>query len=328
MTVRTLLVALVMVLAAGARVARADDRAAAEAQFVKAKRLMKEGKTAEACTAFETSQQLDPQLGTRYNLAICYQELGKTASAWLTFREVAQLDTNAKRKKDSALRADQLEPRLTKLLITTGTRVTGLRVTRDDVDVTNLMGIEDPIDPGRYHIAASAPGRASWATDVEVSPGEGAVITVEIPALEASGSAVTDPDPRPVEVPARAEVRAGGHRTERRAGRFYGGIGAGVGGVVAVGVGIAFGAKASSRWSEVQDLCGDEAACATQADLDRATSLTADARSAGNLSTVLIGVGAAAIAAGVVLVVTSSHDVTVAPSVDAERVGLVAAGRF
>jgi Flp pilus assembly protein TadD len=85
----------VLAVVTSATVAHADDKAAAEAQFVKAKKLMKDGKTAEACEAFAKSQELDPQLGTRYNLGICYQQLGKTASAWVLFRDVAQIDTIA-----------------------------------------------------------------------------------------------------------------------------------------------------------------------------------------------------------------------------------------
>ena len=55
--------------------------------------------------------------------------------------------------------------------------------------------------------------------------------------------------------------------------------------------------------------------------------LTADARSAANLSTISVVVGLVAAAAGTYLVLTSSHTV-VAPMADEEMVGFVAAGSF
>jgi len=314
---------------AGPRPAHADDKAAAEAEFVKAKKLKKEGRTADACAAFARSAALDPQHGTRYNLALCYQDLGKLASAWVIFRDLAQLDSNAARKKDSARRASALDGKLTKLLITTGAAPSGLQVTRDGADVTKVIGIEDPIDPGRYHIAARAPGYATWERDVEVAPGQSATITVEIPALE-RGTApgpVTAPDP-----PRRsASTRAPG-RGRRIAGLAIGGAGA-----VSLGIGLGFGAKARSTWREVVTLCGDDLSCPPGDDYARAQGLVDDTRSQGNLSTLLVGAGVAAIAAGVVLVVTAPHGdaeradpaaLRVLPQVGGDGVGLVAAGVF
>jgi hypothetical protein len=111
--------------------ARAGDKAAAEAAFQQGKDLMKAGKYAEACTAFEKSQANDPELGTEYNLATCYEKAGKLASAWAAFRELAQRDSNAARKADSDKHANALQPRLIKLLISVRAPVAGLKVTRN-----------------------------------------------------------------------------------------------------------------------------------------------------------------------------------------------------
>lgn len=320
---RSVMVILVVLLAGG-RVAHADDKAAAEALFVKAKKLMKNGASAEACDAFARSQELDPQNGTNYNLALCYEGIGRTASAWLIFRDLAQIDTNAKRKKDSTQRAEKLEGKVPQLLVKAPKGVT---VTRDGKDVTKLLGVEDPIDPGTYHLEASAPGYVTWTSEVEVKSG---VVTVEVPALEktAPDDQPPPPDDHPPPPPDEHDIKLDtGPHSERSAGKFYGGIGLGVAGVAGIGVGLVFGAKASSKWSEVEDLCGSDLACDNQADLDRANTLTADAKSAANLSTIAVGVGVVAAAVGTYLILTSSHTV-VAPTGDGEMVGFVAAGRF
>ena len=89
-------------LAAARPAARADDtvdKPAAEAAFLRGKELMKEGYLAEACDAFARSQRLDPQLGTQYNLALCYEQLGRTASAWALYRELMGTPDPAKQNE-------------------------------------------------------------------------------------------------------------------------------------------------------------------------------------------------------------------------------------
>ena len=90
--------------------AHADDKAAAESAFLRGRELLKAGKVAEACDSFARSEKLDPQMGTRYNLALCYEQEGRLASAWGLFRELAQRDTNSARKKDSTTRAAAIAP--------------------------------------------------------------------------------------------------------------------------------------------------------------------------------------------------------------------------
>src|SRR2546430_16366957 len=69
--------------------ARAGDPAAAQALFTEAKQLMAQGKYAEACPKFDESQRLDPGMGTLFHVGDCDEHLGKTASAWAAFLEVA-----------------------------------------------------------------------------------------------------------------------------------------------------------------------------------------------------------------------------------------------
>jgi thioredoxin-like negative regulator of GroEL len=69
--------------------ARADDTAGAQALFNDGKKLMTSGKYADACPKLEESQRLAPAIGTKFNLADCYEHTGRLASAWAAFLSVA-----------------------------------------------------------------------------------------------------------------------------------------------------------------------------------------------------------------------------------------------
>ncbi|MDB4996135.1 MAG: putative rane protein, partial [Myxococcaceae bacterium] len=101
--------------------AYAGDPAAAQQLFSDAKKLIAENKWADACPKLEESQRLDPGMGTQFNLANCYEHVGKTASAWAAFIEVAgqaKAAGQAPREKAARDRANVLEPKLSKLTVT------------------------------------------------------------------------------------------------------------------------------------------------------------------------------------------------------------------
>ncbi|WP_437901567.1 hypothetical protein [Sorangium sp. So ce124] len=182
------LLALAMFLAAllGGRDARADT-AAAQALFDAAKQLMAQGKYADACPKLEESQRLDPGIGTQFNLAACYEQLGRTASAWSMFLEVAGASKAAgqlEREKVARQRAAALEPRLIRLTITApADSPADLQVKRDGALVGRAQwGTPVPVDPGKHTVEASAAGRAPFARSVELSRA-GASETLAIPPL-------------------------------------------------------------------------------------------------------------------------------------------------
>src|SRR5690242_3895979 len=96
----------------------AGQRATAEALFQQAVELMEQKKFSEACEQFAASQALDPALGTSLYLADCYEQTGKTASAWALFQEAADVARRAQqidREQIANERAASLKGRLSKL---------------------------------------------------------------------------------------------------------------------------------------------------------------------------------------------------------------------
>lgn len=197
MTLRARLVGLVlvgltttMVRAAPAQDEIATDRkATATALFKAGQQLVAEDRPEEACPKFEESYRLLKANGTLINLADCYERVGKTASAWLTFREVAQRsrqDGQDARADVADDRARELEPRLSRLVVRVGPDgdVEGLVVERDEVVLGPAgLGVAVPVDPGVHRVTARAPGYATWQRELDIR-GKGALIELNIPALQ------------------------------------------------------------------------------------------------------------------------------------------------
>jgi len=298
----------------------AEAKAAADAAYKKGKALQDAGDCGAAIPQFAKSQELDPQLGTQYNLALCLQDVGRIASAWVEFNELAAKDTNKKRKADAAKRAKALEPKLTRMAITVGAPVEGLVVKKDGVDVTALIDVETPVDPTISDFEASAPGYGSWHAEVDFTvPGE--TVAIDVPEL----AKVAGPDLGDGEPDGDGEVIDDGSmqidepppppgdpgKGRRIAGMSMAGVG-----VIATGLGVLFGVQAMGLTGDAETACGG-ALDSCSGDVDAAQALIDDARGKANLSNLFVGAGVAVAVVGVVLWVT-------APSADApERSALV-----
>src|SRR5258706_7329882 len=81
------------------------DPAAAEALFRAGRAAADKGDYVTACPKFEESNRLDPELVTAFNLADCDEHVGKVASAWQLFKEVAHsLSAGGRRVSDASFR--------------------------------------------------------------------------------------------------------------------------------------------------------------------------------------------------------------------------------
>src|ERR1044071_3669673 len=154
---------LVSLLAGSAQAQSSDSSALAEQLFNQARDLIKANKWAEACPKFEASLRYDPVLGTRLNLATCYEHIGKLASAWGLYREsidAAKKAGDAKRGDYAAKQAAALEPRLPKLAISAPpNKPPGFVVKRDGTPIDpGELGAALYLDPGTHEVVASATG--------------------------------------------------------------------------------------------------------------------------------------------------------------------------
>jgi hypothetical protein len=185
------------------------DEAGARVLFVEARKLVKSGNYAEACSKFEDSYRLDPGIGTSFNLADCLQHLGRITSAWARFLDVAaatkaagQLD----RERIARARAAALEPRLARMTIQVESPAVGLSIARDGVVIgAPSWGIAVPVDPGPHKVEVSAPRKKKWSTVVLVDDAP-TTVSVTVPEL------TDDPEPEPIAVAALGKA---GDRSSR-----------------------------------------------------------------------------------------------------------------
>lgn len=281
------------------------DSAAAQVLFEQAKKLLKEGKAAEACPKLEESQRLDPGSGTLINLARCYEQTDRMASAWNTYLEAAAAAAasgNVQREKEARARAAALRPTLPTLVIDLSAEakaIAGLEVSRDGAPVSAAQwGLPIPVDAGEHRIAASAPGREPWQSVVLVK-GAGGTFSTTVPVLAPiAAAAPAAVNSQPVVAPTAAAEPApkrGGLGTQRTVALAAGGVG--VAGVI---VGSIFGLKSKSDHDEAAKYC-DGSECNNSLGVSAGNS----AYSAGNVSTIAMIVGGVGIAAGITLWLTA-----------------------
>ena len=142
---------------AGAQAPAAENAAAASQLFDEAQQLMAEGKAAAACPKYAESQRLDPQLGTLLYLAECYASVGRTASAWVSFKAAVEIAAQKKdpREAKARTRLAELDAKLSRMTISVAPRTQPVEIRRDGELVGSAMwGSPIPVDPGRHTITA------------------------------------------------------------------------------------------------------------------------------------------------------------------------------
>jgi hypothetical protein len=266
----------------------AADRTLAEALFRDGRKLLAEGKVAEACAKFGESQRIAPALGTLLNLAACHEKEGKLATAWGEFMTVV---TQAVRVGDSEREAfarerlEAIETHLPKLVVVAETIPDGLEVRLDGTAMSAAaLGSPLPLDPGPHEVTATAPQRMVWSQRFDI-PAAAITTTLKIPTLAPVGAATPQP--------ARDES------TPTSTKRTIGYVALGVG-FVGLGVGTFFGLRALSKKSEANRDCVDK-----QCDAEGLARID-EAKTAATWSTVSLGIGLVGLVGGVYLVLSSS----------------------
>lgn len=302
-----------MAMLLGAPRAHAQDGSSsiAEQLFVEGKALLQEKQYERACEKLKASHDLDrTATGTLLNLALCHELLGKPATAWAEFRQVAA--ESAGRREDRVRLAREHEAKLVVLLsrvlivVTPVARVDGLsvRLDRGSPIAEPSWGTELPIDPGKHVLEVSAPGKLPRVVGFVVGEvSDRQTVTIEpledAPSAPASGAG----EQEAVERERRAALNA-----RRAIGLTLGGVG-----LAAVGVGLTFGLVGSNKNRDVRDTCPNDL-CPNAGAQSRAESSLSSAKTFATVSNITVGVGSLLVVSGVVLVLTARPGKAAAPS--------------
>lgn len=249
----------------------AQSSAEAESLFREGRALVKAGRLAEACAAFDASQRLEPTLPTLLNLADCRERNQQLASAWGHFLVAAQ-QTRGDRAQAAAhatakQRAAALEPRLSYLVVAVpdDSRVDGLVVSRNGVEIdVGMWNRSLPVDGGDYVVEGKAPGHEPWSTRVTVAV-ERDRRSVEVPRFKAlpplapAAPAVAAPAPAYTADDATGDAVM---RPPMLTRRRWIAIGVAGGAAALAGAGIGLGLHALDLDRDAVDRCGD--GCASE----------------------------------------------------------------
>jgi hypothetical protein len=323
----------------------ASDKAAAEALFDQGVRLMKQNNFADACPKLEESDRIDPAVGTLLYLGECYERVGKTASAWATFREAASIANNsnqADRARVATSRAQALEAKLSRLSVELApevARIPGIVVKRGTQRIEpSLYGTPLPVDPGDYRIEVTAPGYEPWSTPIKVEAG-GASASVRVPGLvkaPVAAQPASDTAPEASQAagsPGQVQSRPtgaitptsmpSGITTQQTLGLVVGGVG-----LIGVGIGSYFGVRAISKNSDAEEHCPRSGFC----DDDEGLTLTDKAKQDATASNIAFIAGGVLVATGAVLYLTGGprggDSLALVPSLGPSSAAASFVGRF
>lgn len=281
----------------------------ADKLFEDGRRYLASKEYALACTAFEQSQQAESAVGTQLNIALCYEEWGKLATAYRAYVEaerLAKADRDKERARGARDKQDQLSPKIARVIATIpATTVAGTTFALDGTPLSRT-DLEQPImvDAGDHTIEARLTNRPTTQTAVSIRNGERKTVTLVVP---------------------QPETKTISGRGPRKTGKLIGGIA-----LVTIGAGALGGAaivsyKARTDYADAIGDCPDRR-CETRSAFDA----TEKARSRANLMT-FVGAGGVALAGvGVWLVITSKGErfEKVVPVVTNDHVGLAVGGRW
>ncbi|MFT3699954.1 MAG: hypothetical protein QM831_42815 [Kofleriaceae bacterium] len=305
------------ILAGVAGIASAQPETAESAQK-RAESAMKAGRVHEACDAYAASDKLDPKIEVEVSLAKCYEQDGKIVSAAKLYKQLADKDGNASRRKTSAEKAAKLEKRAPKLRFAVA-KTEGLEIWIDGMKSDSTD--EAMVDVGPHDIVAKAPGfegHASAPVDKEgqivdvilrmkavdkpAPAPEKPVMTAPPPAAEQPAAPVEEA--KPMAAPAQPKddgmaMESNDHR--RRNGLIVGGVG-----VAALAAGVVFFELGQGKFDDEHKLCPNSM-CANADDLSKANDLLDSGHLYRGLSYGM-GIGGVALIGGGLYLLLTHHE--------------------
>jgi hypothetical protein len=261
----------------------------AREQFGQALALQTAGDWAGALALLKQVAAVKATPQVRFNIALCEEKLGRLVAA-LGDYELAAADARAERADQVAeeveARREALSKRIPKLTVTRGSGAEAAIVSLDGVALGDqVIGTPMPTDPGPHTVEARAPGFKPFRQSVRLNEQQSEQLAIQL-----------EPEPAPVPPPPRGADRGQGGGRSRVYGYVIGGLG-----VASLGAsGVFFGLRAS-KISDLDKACTKDLVCPPSAknDIEQGELYT-------TIANVTLAVGVAAVAGGLVLVLTSS----------------------
>jgi hypothetical protein len=283
---------------------------------------MEKGRYDEACPKLVEAQKIDPGGGVLLALAICHEGEGKGATALPELREALALAKKAGRTDRETMAKDhlaKLEANVSRVIVTVPDDApSGVALTLDGAPLSLPLPTEGiPLDAGRHTFVATAAGRKDWTRTFDVrATGDVHHLDVFLGGETAPASEKKDDAPKPV-------ATSGSTRT---LGYVVGGVG-----IVALGVGAAFGVIALKKTREYKDVCPG-GACTDEGGI----ALHDDAKTAATISTIGLGVGIVGVGLGTYFLLSSPSEppapkdtaLRAAPVISPQTLGFAVGGAF
>ena len=289
--------------------AHADDRSAARL-YNEGWQLYKDKQYAEACPLLERSLAASPLIRTRGALALCYEASGKYASAYNTWRAVAEQAAEAGAGEAATLKravekTEQLVARITRVVIEPAGSPTGMQVWLDGrLLAASELNAPVPVDPGAHTLEAKAPERVDWKSTFEIAATEAGqtrrvpiepLAPIEPVHVDTPPTPVVEkPPPTPSSTPTRVVQKPPPQQTPTPRLKYAAVVTAGAG-LAAVGVGTAFAFGARSNWNDAKALgCDSHGVCSSK----KGVNLVDHAGSKATIATITLIAGVALIGGG------------------------------
>jgi tetratricopeptide (TPR) repeat protein len=321
---------LVLIMLAISSLAHAGDKEKADSLFKQGKKLMSEKKYENACEAFEQSMKLDPGIGTELNIARCYEEWGKLARAYTSYKSALKMAKDASDDRADKIEAliSHLDPSVPRLTMHVPKDADTSSVTIDGAPVENIA---EPIvlDPGPHKVEYTTAAGSKKSKTIPIEKGgsyDANLLDLPPKAVEKVDHTPPPPPPPPPHVAQTADPGKG----YRLAAYGLGGSG-----VIGVGVSTYLTLAAKSKYNDaLKNHCGGMTDACDSIGLTQ----THDARHQANIATIVFSVGLAAVGGGVALYLLQPHAskasekadeaLYLVPSVSPDGAGLVFGGGF
>lgn len=287
--------------------------------YARAVALVQQKKCDEALPLLRQAHDATQSPNARLLIARCLHEQGELVEAHEEMRLTVQEATTRARddakyaptRDAAAAELAMLDAKVGKLIVAIADPPPDSSVLIGGVELpTDRLGKPNPVLPGTARIVAAAPGMQGVEREVEIAAGETRTLAIAFEPLSED-----EPEDEPL-VPADGEALG----TIRIAGFVVAGLG-----LVGVGVFAGLASKAQSDFDELDELCqGQPCPASEQERVDDGRTLTL----AANLS---LGVGAALVAGGVLMIVFGGPDdaeLAAQPLLSPDTAGVMLEGRF